>query len=190
MIHLFEWKWNVIAAECERFLAPKGYAGVQISPPSEHALIENGNIYRPWYQRYQPVSYRLISRSGNENQFRDMVKRCNDVGVRIYVDAIINHMTGQGVNGRGSGGSIFSGSSKLFPDVPYGAGDFNDYKCKSYNGEINNYNDVNEVRNCKLVGLVDLALDKGMCSPKKRILFIYHDLFIMLLFIKNMFEAK
>ena len=33
MIHLFEWKWNDIAAECERFLAPKGYAGVQVSPP-------------------------------------------------------------------------------------------------------------------------------------------------------------
>ncbi len=30
MVHLFEWKWNDIAAECERFLGPKGYAGVQV----------------------------------------------------------------------------------------------------------------------------------------------------------------
>jgi alpha-amylase len=36
-----------IAAECERFLAPKGYAGVQVSPPSEHAHIESPK--RPWY---------------------------------------------------------------------------------------------------------------------------------------------
>ena len=28
-IHLFEWKWTDIAAECERFLAPKGYGAVQ-----------------------------------------------------------------------------------------------------------------------------------------------------------------
>lgn len=28
IVHLFEWKWTDIADECERFLAPKGYAGV------------------------------------------------------------------------------------------------------------------------------------------------------------------
>lgn len=31
MVHLFEWKWNDIAAECENFLGPKGYAGAQVS---------------------------------------------------------------------------------------------------------------------------------------------------------------
>lgn len=30
IVHLFEWKWNDIADECERFLAPNGYAGVQV----------------------------------------------------------------------------------------------------------------------------------------------------------------
>ena len=30
IVHLFEWKFNDIADECERFLAPKGYAGVQV----------------------------------------------------------------------------------------------------------------------------------------------------------------
>lgn len=28
--HLFEWKWSDIAAECERFLGPMGYCGVQV----------------------------------------------------------------------------------------------------------------------------------------------------------------
>lgn len=31
MVHLFEWKWNDIALECERFLGPKGYGGVQVN---------------------------------------------------------------------------------------------------------------------------------------------------------------
>lgn len=31
MVHLFEWKWDDIADECERFLGPKGFAGVQVS---------------------------------------------------------------------------------------------------------------------------------------------------------------
>lgn len=30
IVHLFEWKWNDIAVECERFLGPKGYGGVQV----------------------------------------------------------------------------------------------------------------------------------------------------------------
>jgi alpha-amylase len=155
MIHLFEWKWSDIANECERFLAPKGYAGVQISPPNEHALVDNP--YRPWWQRYQPVSYKLISRSGNEREFKDMVNRCNAVGVRIYVDAVINHMTGSSMSGKGSAGTEYNAGQRSFPGIPYSSYDFNDGKCKSGSGEIENYHDVYQVRDCKLVSLVDLA---------------------------------
>jgi len=31
IVHLFEWKWLDIARECEEFLAPKGYAAVQVN---------------------------------------------------------------------------------------------------------------------------------------------------------------
>lgn len=31
MVHLFEWKWPDIAAECENFLGPLGFGGVQVS---------------------------------------------------------------------------------------------------------------------------------------------------------------
>lgn len=30
IVHLFEWKWNNIADECERFLGPRGFGGVQV----------------------------------------------------------------------------------------------------------------------------------------------------------------
>jgi alpha-amylase len=30
IVHLFEWKYEDIAAECERWLGPKGFAGVQV----------------------------------------------------------------------------------------------------------------------------------------------------------------
>lgn len=49
-----------------------------------------------WWDRYQPVSYQINSRGGDENAFRDMVRRCNNVGVRIYVDAVVNHMAAGG----------------------------------------------------------------------------------------------
>ncbi len=31
MVHLFNWKWTDIAAECERYLGPMGFCGVQVS---------------------------------------------------------------------------------------------------------------------------------------------------------------
>ncbi|XP_037083338.1 alpha-amylase 4N-like [Pollicipes pollicipes] len=151
MVHLFEWKFSDIADECERFLGPKGYAGVQISPPHE-CIIGGG---RPWWERYQPVSYQLVSRSGSEDEMRDMVARCNAVGVRIYVDVVVNHMTGGG-SGSGTGGSHYDTNGEQYPGVPYGHNDFNDNNCHSPDGNIDNYQDANQVRNCRLSGLRDL----------------------------------
>src|SRR5579859_2890296 len=36
-VHLFEWRWPDIAAECENVLGPAGFKAVQISPPQEHS---------------------------------------------------------------------------------------------------------------------------------------------------------
>ncbi|XP_055636514.1 alpha-amylase A-like [Toxorhynchites rutilus septentrionalis] len=144
IVHLFEWKWDDIADECERFLAPRGYAGVQVSPPTENIIIPN----RPWWERYQPASYHLNTRSGTEQQFASMVRRCNQVGVRIYVDIVINHMAA--VSGVGTGGSVIDVEGLNFPAVPYGRNDFNP-ACGIYD-----YGNRYQVRNCWLVGLPDL----------------------------------
>ena len=50
----------------------------QVSPPNEHKVIGG----RPWWERYQPISYKLDSRSGSSGEFEDMVRRCNAVGVK------------------------------------------------------------------------------------------------------------
>lgn len=50
----------------------------QVSPVNENVVISG----RPWYERYQPLSYKIASRSGNESEFADMVKTCNSVGVK------------------------------------------------------------------------------------------------------------
>uniref|UniRef100_A0A8C2DR64 Alpha-amylase n=1 Tax=Cyprinus carpio TaxID=7962 RepID=A0A8C2DR64_CYPCA len=166
IVHLFEWRWTDIAAECERYLGPNGFGGVQISPPSESIVVTNP--WHPWWQRYQPIGYNLCSRSGNENELRDMITRCNNVGVNIYVDAVINHMCGAG-GGAGthsSCGSYFDANRKDFPTVPYSNLDFNDGKCNTGSGNIENYQDINQVRNCRLVGLLDLALEKDYVRGK------------------------
>ncbi|XP_064112999.1 alpha-amylase-like isoform X2 [Macrobrachium nipponense] len=156
IVHLFEWKWTDIALECERFLAGAGFCGVQVSPPNEHTVITTDYPY-PWWQRYQPVSYKLHSRSGTEEEFVDMVHRCNAVGVRIFVDAVINHMAGVGRHGEGSAGSSFDSDARDFPAVPYKADNFTPRDlCPSKSGTVDNYTDPYNVRNCYLLGLTDL----------------------------------
>ncbi|PNF33597.1 Alpha-amylase 1 [Cryptotermes secundus] len=149
IVHLFEWKFEDIAEECERFLAPKGYAGLQVSPVQENVIVNSPN--RPWWERYQPISLKIVSRSGNETAFRSMVSRCNAVGIRVYVDVILNHMTGNHEKAVGVGGSSADTFNFDYPAVPFERNDFNQPTCG-----IDNYADPVNVRNCELVGLHDL----------------------------------
>nr|CAH7746061.1 unnamed protein product [Callosobruchus chinensis] len=154
IVQLFEWRWDDIANECEKFLGPKGFAGVQISPPSENVIINA----RPWWERYQPLSYHLKTRSGNLAALKDMIRRCNKAGIRVYPDLVINHMSATG--GTGTAGNNCDPKSRSYPAVPFGSGDFH----KSCN--INNYQNAAEVRNCELVGLPDLDQSKQYVRDK------------------------
>ncbi|KAG5345659.1 AMY1 amylase, partial [Acromyrmex charruanus] len=158
MVHLFEWKFSDIAKECEEFLGPMGYGGVQVSPINENLVIYG----RPWFERYQPISYKIISRSGNKSEFSNMVKRCNKAGVRIYVDAVINHMTVNIRPAYGVGRSSAQPDKLRYPAVPYSSKDFNHPTCT-----IQNYNNATEVRNCELSGLHDL--DQSKLYVRKKI---------------------
>eukprot|EP00959_Pyramimonas_sp_CCMP1952_P343415 7193522-Pyramimonas_sp.AAC.1 len=43
-----------------------------------------------------PVSYRLEGRMGTRGELRAAIKECRRAGVRVYADAVVNHMTGNG----------------------------------------------------------------------------------------------
>ena len=124
IVQLFEWSWPDIAQECETWLGPNGYGAVQISPPHEHRVIAQDTTPSPWYQRYQPVSYQLLSRSGNQSQLANMIERCHQVGVKVYADVVINHMASSGA-GQGIGGSKFDTTNFAYDGVPYTQADFN-----------------------------------------------------------------
>ena len=63
-----------------------------------------------------------------------MVKRCNNAGVNVIVNFVVNHMTGHGMSGTGTGGSGFNGNNEDYPAVPYSSLDFHQPYC-----EINDY---------------------------------------------------
>lgn len=126
-VNLFEWKYSDIAKECKDFLGPKGFSAVQISVPSEAKSNTQG-----WWERYQPASYKIVSRSGNADDLRAMTAACRDAGVAIYADVVLNHMA----NGTGTGmaGSGYS-EANSYSGVPYGPNDFHGKSGIDYGNE-------------------------------------------------------
>ncbi|XP_029173183.1 alpha-amylase A-like [Nylanderia fulva] len=157
MVHLFEWKFDDIAKECEDFLGPKGFGGVQVSPINENLMIKD----RPWFERYQPMSYKIITRSGNEIEFKNMVNRCKKVGVNIYVDTVVNHMAADAQPAYGTGGTTANPEKLSYPGVPYNSVDFHTPICQIDSADYTN--NAANVRNCELNGLHDLNQTKTHC---------------------------
>lgn len=170
--NLFEWNWNSVAEECTTVLGPNGFGGVQVSPPQESASLPQHD--HPWWEVYQPVSYQLTSRLGDRAEFAAMVAACDAAGVDVYVDAVINHMTGQNDGGTGYGGSTFP--DKYTYDGLYSRQDFHSYPehCPNPAGEVWDYDNQTEVQNCELLGLADLKTGDG--SVRDRIAAYLNDL--------------
>ena len=155
--NLWEWNYRSIGAECTTVLGPAGYAGVQVAPPADSLkrtyTDAEAPLLHPWWEVYQPVSYNLTSRMGNETEFRDMVSTCRRAGVKVIVDAVVNHMTGQGTVSYGG----VRYTHVRYPGL-YGPNDFHTRPddCDSASGGIEDFNDVKQVTQCELLGLADL----------------------------------
>jgi alpha-amylase len=157
--NLFEWNWPSVAAECTNVLGPQGYGAVQVAPP-EDSLTRDGH---PWWEVYQPADYNLTSRMGDRAQFTSMVQACHTAGVKVYADAVINHMTGQGSNSYGGVGF----SKYDYPGV-YSSADFHHYPgdCPQSDGQIHDYNNYTEVTKCELSSLSDLRTESDYVRGK------------------------
>ncbi|WP_163509505.1 alpha-amylase [Fodinicola acaciae] len=141
IVQLFQWPWTDVGRECTNFLGPKGVWAVQVTPPQEHARVSGD----PWWEVYQPVSYRLDSRSGSRAQFAAMVNTCKAAGVVVIADVVLNHMTGT------DGTSIVGTAYTKYHYPSYGPQDFHQPTC-----QVSNYQDRANVQNCELVELADL----------------------------------
>ena len=94
---MFEWDWASVASECTNFLGPAGYGFVQgtvksmfaskprfvdattplVSPAQEHVQGSE------WWTDYQPVSYILTSKRGDQAQYKTMIDTCHAAGVKV-----------------------------------------------------------------------------------------------------------
>jgi len=97
IVEFFMWPHSEVEQECA-MLAKMGYLGAKLFPVQEQimSLETFSNDLNPWYFAYQPVSYRLQGRMGSRDELRSAIQTCRKAGVRMYADAVINHMTGGG----------------------------------------------------------------------------------------------
>ena len=153
-VQLFKWRWPDIATECTSFLGPKGFGGIEISPPQESITTD------AWWDMYQPVNYQnLVSDMGTADELADMIVKCHAAGVRIYVDAVLNHAaTGSGM---GTGGSSYDENTLTYP--LFGPDDFH-ANCAIQPSDYDD--DRNNVVNCRLDALPDLATDQDPVRSK------------------------
>ena len=99
IVEMYGWSDKDIEKEC-KFLGEQGYLGVKVFPHHEQVMSDEPfrDQLNPWYFMYQPVSYSLNGRLGTRDDLRQMIKTCRQHGVRVYADAVINHMTYNGMD--------------------------------------------------------------------------------------------
>ncbi|TMW64883.1 hypothetical protein Poli38472_009050 [Pythium oligandrum] len=203
IVDMFGWPYADIESECKDFLGKAGYLGVKINPPQEAVLSDawpQDGQRNPWYYVYQPVSYRLVSRMGTRAQLRSMIQSCRANGVRVYADAVVNHMTGSGndINPTHRKGTTSScsnwGPKSSAGKSPYYTHNFQ-YQVNAQTGQrpaaefpavpfgpsdfhcertLNSYTDGFSLSNGWLVGLLDL--NTGKQSVRERIAQYFVDL--------------
>jgi alpha-amylase len=162
-VQLFMYNWVSVARECEQYLGPAGIDWVLTMPPSEHI------VGTAWWTHYQPVSYQIESRLGTRAQYAEMVERCNQAGVEVLADAVINHMSARAA-GVGIAGTRFT--KYEYPGL-YSRDDFHDCGL-TQNGQILDYRNREQVQRCELLGLSDL--DTGSPRVQSQILSYLNDL--------------
>ncbi len=145
-MQMFMWNWKSLATECRTHLGPAGVNWILVMPPQKSI---DGSA---WWTHYQPVGYSLESNLGTEAEFARMVGVCNEAGVDVIADAVINHMASGSYN---------------FPDVPYTQSNFHKYTTENNcTKNIENWSNVTESQNCELGSLSDLATEQTYVREK------------------------
>ena len=87
IISCFNWNLNDISKNC-KLIHDQGFDAVQINPIQP--LKEDG--VKEWWMSYQPIDFKIGNVFGTQEDLIDLCNKCNDIGLRVYADAVINHM--------------------------------------------------------------------------------------------------
>ncbi|MBQ8861086.1 MAG: starch-binding protein [Ruminococcus sp.] len=105
IIQAWNWSYANIEKNLEK-LAEQGFTTIQVSPPNELKMPTKGvKVCEPavggiapngWWMFYQPAGFQLNESEdnalGTKSEFKQMVNKAHELGLKIIVDAVINHM--------------------------------------------------------------------------------------------------
>lgn len=135
ILHAWAWSFNTIT-ENMAAIKEAGYTSVQTSPINA-VVVGNGGDKRftkNWYFHYQPTAYTIGNyQLGTEAEFIEMNRVAEQYGIKIIVDAVLNHTT--------SDYSKIDNAIKSIPGWTHG------------NVQIQNWNSREEVTQKSLLGL-------------------------------------
>ncbi len=105
IIQAWNWSFANVIANLET-LAEQGFTTIQVSPPNELKMptkgvkvcepAVNGIAPNGWWMFYQPAGFQLNESEdnalGTKSEFIEMCDKAHELGLKIIVDAVINHM--------------------------------------------------------------------------------------------------
>ncbi len=105
IIQAWNWSYENIIANLET-VAEQGFTTIQVSPPNELKMPTKGvKVCEPavdgiapngWWMFYQPAGFQLNESEdnalGTKAQFVKMIEEAHKLGLKVIVDAVINHM--------------------------------------------------------------------------------------------------
>ncbi len=128
ILHCFDWKYNDIKDELED-IARAGFSTIQTSPA------QMGANAGTWFWLYQPLGFSVQDNGlGTKEELKELCEAADEYGIKVVVDVVANHLAGDHDN-----------IQEDLQDEQY----WHDL------GEVENYNDRNQVINGD-IGMQDL----------------------------------
>ncbi len=103
ILQAWTWSFKNIEDNVET-IAQQGFTTIQVSPPNEIKAATKGKKFEQgdngWWMFYQPAGFQLNESTdnalGTKAEFISMCNKAHEYGLKVIVDAVINHM---GTNG-------------------------------------------------------------------------------------------
>ena len=133
ILHCFNWSYNNIKNNLQA-IKDAGYTAVQTSPvqqPKDY----NGSWRdqkNQWWKLYQPLNFSISNHTwlGSKSDLQSLCSTAESMGIKVIVDVVANHLSGNGGGGYGSLDGNVDGSLKrweYYHDYNDGANDGSRY---------------------------------------------------------------
>ncbi|MGN1130545.1 MAG: alpha-amylase family glycosyl hydrolase, partial [Ruminococcus sp.] len=102
ILQCWNWSYNGIKANMQK-IAEQGFSAIQTSPiQTIKETTQNRQMQGSWWVYYQPSNFTIDTSSqnalGTKSEFKAMCDEAHKYGVKVIVDAVLNHMANNGDN--------------------------------------------------------------------------------------------